>query len=83
MNNARLRSLSMPEEGPDDKPSQDPRFHLGMLSVLTTTFVALVGQGHDPSHALAMSIVVCVGGHEIIRRLPQHHDDGRGGPRWA
>lgn len=83
MNDATSNGLVVPGQDPEGDSSYGEGFHLGLLSIFTTTFVALVGQGQAPSHALAMSIVVCIGGSEILRRLPGRDDDDRGGPRWA
>lgn len=69
--------------GEESNPPPNPSFQLGMLSILTTTFVGLVGHGYAPGEALAASIIVCVGGAEIIRRLPSGGNDGPGGARWA
>lgn len=83
MSNASSNGLVAPGQEPEGEPSRSERSHLAMLSIFTTTFVALMGQGHAPSYALALSIVVCVGGSEILRRLPKPDDDDHGGPRWA
>lgn len=68
--------------GESDPPPNHP-FQLGMLSIFTTTFVGLVGHGYPPPHALVASIIVCVGGAEIIRRIPGGGNNEPGGPRWA
>ncbi|GLW11395.1 hypothetical protein Misp01_65230 [Microtetraspora sp. NBRC 13810] len=69
--------------GEPDSPRPGYEYRLGLFSIFTTTFVGLVGHGNDPHHALAMTIIVCAAGAEIIRRLPGPDDDDRGGPRWA
>ncbi|MFF5115062.1 hypothetical protein [Streptosporangium sp. NPDC000509] len=81
MSNSRRDDLAMRGGEPDPPPNQ--AFQFGMLSILTTTFVGLVGHGYHPRDALVTAIIVCAGGAEIIRRFPGGGNGERGGPRWA
>lgn len=45
-------------------------------------FIALIGQGVDVTEVFIVSMAICVGGAEIIRRFPRD-EDGRCRPRWA
>lgn len=81
MSNSQHGRLAM--RGGESEPPPNPSFHLGMLSIFTTTFVGLVGHGYSPGEALAVSAIVCIGGAEIIRLLPGGGNDEPGGPRCA
>ncbi len=66
--------------GPSAKAhgNRDPHsdaMSLGVLTMIITVFLSLIGQGYSPREALTLTIALGLGGAEVIRRLPRGRDD--------
>jgi hypothetical protein len=75
------RLASPRTQAPRNRGRHDDAMTLGVLTMIITVFLSLLGQGYPPREALAITITLGLGGAEVIRRLPRGSDDASGDRR--
>jgi hypothetical protein len=75
------RLVSRRVMAPGNREQGNDVMTLGVLTMIITVFLSLMGQGYPPREALAITIALGFGGAEVIRRLPRGRDDDSRGRR--
>lgn len=75
------RPIARPAKAPGNRDHHNDAVSVGVLTMIITVFLSLMGQGYPPREALTITIALGLGGAEVIRRLPRGRDDDSGGRR--